>query len=46
MDQYRIPIGTLLHHLDTKFDSVLISNGPNREDITEKWAELEKEKQL
>jgi adenylosuccinate synthase len=46
MDQYKIPISVLLHHLDTKFNSVLISNGPSREDITEKWLELEKEKQL
>ena len=34
MDQFPISIATLKHHLHTEFESILVSHGPDRNDIT------------
>ena len=46
MDQFKISIYTLLKSLNTKFNNVLISTGPSRDDIKENYDEYENEFQL
>lgn len=41
MDQFPISIATLKHHLNTKFESIHVSHGPDRINITEYKGEKE-----